>query len=499
MLRLTRFLPLLVLAVPADADELPVRAVTLSNAGLVQVERSGPLAPAAAVTLRVPTEDVDDVLKSLLVRDPAGVVEGVRLPARDLAAEAFRGLPLRPEDFAGRTALLSALRGQAVEAGGVAGRLADAEDVEVREGGATATATRLTLVTESGLRTITLREGDDVRLTDPDLAARVRRAAEALAANRAADSRVVELRLRGAAAAREVTVATVTAAPVWKPSWRLLVPPGDGPARLQGWAVVENRSGADWDGVRLALVSGNPAAFHQPLYTPITVSRPELPVRVAEGVTVRPDTGALPPPPAPPPMVAMAAPTMAPAAPTRGRAVVGGLVQEAEPRFADTVAALPPALSASAAGRVAFTLPTPVTVRAGRLRTSPSSTPRCRRSGYGGCRTSRPATRSRPCGSGTPAARPCRTASPPSSGPRARKPAATSATRRSARSPRTRPASSPSRATATCASPPRRRRPSARSGSNCGGASWPSAPSGRRKRRSPSILAAPPGAAAVPG
>ena len=359
-----RLLPLLLLATPTLGDELPVRAVTLSNAGLAQVERAGPLPPGTAVTFRVPTEDVDDVLKSLLVRDPGGAVEGVRLPAQDLAAEAFRGLPLRPEDFAGRTALIAALRGQAVEVGGVAGRLADAEEVDAREGVGHAPATRVTLITEGGIRTVTLREGDDVRLTDPDLALRVRRAAEALAAARAADSRVVEVRLRGATAAREVAVATVTAAPVWKPSWRLLVPPqgppGIGEARLQGWAVVENRSGADWDGVRLSLVSGNPAAFRQPLYAPILVARPELPVRVAEGVAVRADTGASPPPPAPPAMASMA--MAAPASPVaRGRAIA----QEAAPAFADTVAALPPALPASAAGRVAFMLPAPVTVRAG--------------------------------------------------------------------------------------------------------------------------------------
>jgi hypothetical protein len=36
-------------------------------------------------------------------------------------------------------------------------------------------------------------------------------------------------------------------------------------ARLMGWAVVENRSGSDWQGIRLALVSGEAAAFRQRL------------------------------------------------------------------------------------------------------------------------------------------------------------------------------------------------------------------------------------------
>lgn len=271
------------LAAPAVAEELPVRSVVLSNAGLAQVERGGTLAPGATVTLRVPTEDVDDILKSLLLRDaaPEARVEGVRLPAQDLAAEAFRGLPVKPEDFDSRAALLSALRGQAVEVAGTAGRLAEATDAE---GG----GVRLSLITPQGLRLLVLREGDEVRLADAALAGRIARAAEALAAARAEGSRALEIRMAGATAPREVGVTTVTAAPLWKPSWRLLVQPPGGPAeaRLQGWAVVENRSGSDWEGVRLALVSGNPAAFAQALYAPIGVRRPSLPVRVADSVVV---------------------------------------------------------------------------------------------------------------------------------------------------------------------------------------------------------------------
>ena len=39
-------------ATTATAAELPVRAVTLSNAGLVQIERAGDLQPDAAIAFR---------------------------------------------------------------------------------------------------------------------------------------------------------------------------------------------------------------------------------------------------------------------------------------------------------------------------------------------------------------------------------------------------------------------------------------------------------------
>lgn len=361
-MRQRHLLPALLLAWPAAmsawAQEMPVRAVTLSNAGLIQLERAGTLAPDQPARFRVPLEDVDDVLKSLLVRDPGGRVEGVRLPAQDLAAEAFRGLPLRPEALAGRLPLLRALRGQAVTAGGVAGRLVDAENVEADEAGRRIPALRISLITADGLRSVILREGDGVTFADAALAARVQRAAEAVAAASSADTREVEVQLSGATAPREVGLAYVAGAPLWKPSWRLVVPERRGEARLQGWAVVENRSGADWEGVALALVSGNPATFRQPLYTPIRVARRELRVRGAEQVQVRPDTGATPPRPVPALQgLALAAPP-APAA----RGASGAAERE---RFADSIAAAPPAEAASAAGRVAFTLPAPVSLRSG--------------------------------------------------------------------------------------------------------------------------------------
>ena len=59
-----------------------MRSVTLSNAGLMQVERAGELAPDAAIRFRAPVEAIDDLLKSLLLRDPAG--RPVRMVGIDL-------------------------------------------------------------------------------------------------------------------------------------------------------------------------------------------------------------------------------------------------------------------------------------------------------------------------------------------------------------------------------------------------------------------------------
>src|SRR5207237_2720887 len=77
---------------------------------------------------------------------------------------------------------------------------------------------------------------------------------------------------------RPVRVGYVVEAPVWKTSYRLALPPagGEGKPRLQGWAVVENATDEDWNGVRMALVSGRPISFKMDLYQPLYVPRPTV-------------------------------------------------------------------------------------------------------------------------------------------------------------------------------------------------------------------------------
>ena len=43
---------------------------------------------------------------------------------------------------------------------------------------------------------------------------------------------------------------------------------------MQGWAIVENQTDNDWNGVQLSLVSGRPISFMQDLYQPLYIPRP---------------------------------------------------------------------------------------------------------------------------------------------------------------------------------------------------------------------------------
>ncbi len=87
----------------------------------------------------------------------------------------------------------------------------------------------------------------------------------------ARDMRTVVLSLDGRA--HELKVGYIAAAPVWRPSYRLVVDPND-QADLQAWGIVQNLSGEDWTDVRISLVAGAPLAFEARLGTPIIPERP---------------------------------------------------------------------------------------------------------------------------------------------------------------------------------------------------------------------------------
>ncbi|MGE0538342.1 MAG: hypothetical protein AB7O68_25490, partial [Pirellulales bacterium] len=61
--------------------------------------------------------------------------------------------------------------------------------------------------------------------------------------------------------------------PIWKTSYRLVLKEDETP-HLQGWAIVENTTEEDWNGVQLALVSGRPISFVMDLYEPLYIRRP---------------------------------------------------------------------------------------------------------------------------------------------------------------------------------------------------------------------------------
>ncbi|MGE5182382.1 MAG: OmpA family protein [Acidobacteriota bacterium] len=72
----------------------------------------------------------------------------------------------------------------------------------------------------------------------------------------------------------DVRVSYAVPTPTWKAAYRVVLDDSRG-ALLQGWAMVNNASQEDWNGVQLTLATGAPMSFALDLHTPHYASRPD--------------------------------------------------------------------------------------------------------------------------------------------------------------------------------------------------------------------------------
>jgi hypothetical protein len=292
---------LLIAATPAAAADLTLKRVMLSSAGVGYFEYEAEVDGPATLGLDVPLDQVDDVLTSLVVFDSTGAVGTVELPGRDNARADFGNVPFGPDALRSTVDYLNSLQGAEISVQGprpMIGRIVHAEQVTEtlptpdRLPRPLVPHTRVTILGADGLRQFVLEDAESVQVTDPDLRARIGAALESL--RREANQSLRHITLHSAGDGhRTVRVGYVAAAPLWKASYRLVLPAKDGdPARLQGWAVLENQSGADWNGIALTLQYGNPVTFRQAIYQSYFVQRPEVPVEILGRILPSVDTRA---------------------------------------------------------------------------------------------------------------------------------------------------------------------------------------------------------------
>src|ERR1700722_3005997 len=141
--------------VPADAADPGLKRVLLSSGGVGYFEYEASVTGDATLNLDVPLNQVDDVLKSLVVYDSSGSAGEITLPGRQPLAQGLDDLPFGQEALTSTSALLNALQGADIRVGGdepVTGQLMRAEDVTERNAdGSSDTATRLSILADSGL------------------------------------------------------------------------------------------------------------------------------------------------------------------------------------------------------------------------------------------------------------------------------------------------------------------------------------------------------------
>ena len=259
--------------------DLPLKKVTLYSSGVACYEHEGRLSGSGNAEFLFTAAQINDVLKSLVVTDPAAKTVSVEYQSEDTLRKTLESLKVNPSVAPTLYDLLKSQKGAELEVFAphkITGKIISADKNLSRENG---DGFSLSLAADDGIHVIPFSDIQTFKFTDEkrneDLNTALDLMLDASAKNRS------KLGIRiGAQGGRNVKISYVMEAPVWKASYRLDM--GKNKALFQAWAIVDNSTDSDWNDVRLTLTTGRPVGFRQNLYAPYYTYRPELPLAIAQ-------------------------------------------------------------------------------------------------------------------------------------------------------------------------------------------------------------------------
>ncbi len=283
----------------AFAGDLELKRVLLSQGGVGYFEYEANVSGDVSLPLGLPRDQMDDILKSIVVFDSKGKVGGIRVAGENPLNASFKDLPFNQYELSSPARLLNALQGEEIKVTGpkeMTGRIVQAleTDADLKEKGGLGLMegkTRISLLTSKGLQQFVFEEAESVAFTDKKLDSQMRRALDLLAQNNRAERRTLHISSEGSGS-RTVTVGFLMEMPLWKTTYRLTLGDND-KGYMQGWALFENMSGQDWKDVDLTLTSGNSVTFRQAIYQSYYVDRQTVPVDMLSRVMPRTDQGGM--------------------------------------------------------------------------------------------------------------------------------------------------------------------------------------------------------------
>lgn len=279
---------------------LPIRRVILYSNGVAYIERRGTVRNHAEVSLSFKQSQVDDVLKSMVVLDLGrGRIGAVSYNSSAPPSSRMSEIPFAisastdGNNGGGLPGVLSQLQGARVVVAttnrSVTGSILT---VEVKHSQIDATKPavtthRLVVASDNGeVAGFDLADVRSVQLVDEGAKRDLSEFAHAAASARRRDAKTIVVTSDGAGE-REMVVSYTIAAPIWKTTYRVVLD-STGKPFFQGWAIVDNISDEDWNGIQLSLVSGTPVSFIQQIQNPVYRYRPVLPLR--EDLNIKPQT-----------------------------------------------------------------------------------------------------------------------------------------------------------------------------------------------------------------
>ncbi len=268
----------------SSATPLPVRKVILYKTGVGYFEHLGQVRGDQKIGIDFTSRQLNDVLQSLTVLDlNGGRIAGVNYNSEASLSQRLGMLRLPLEEKTDLSKFYAALRGARLEVRSgttvMEGRLLSVERKTRVSGGTTLEVDLATLVSDPGeVRSVEITPGVSVRLAERDVTQEVGRYLSLLASMRQEDLRRMTITANGSGE-RQLFVSYISEVPIWKTTYRIVLSSkGESEPLLQGWAIVDNTVGEDWNNVELSLVAGAPQSFIQQLSQPYYARRPVVPL-----------------------------------------------------------------------------------------------------------------------------------------------------------------------------------------------------------------------------
>ena len=262
--------------------------MVLFSSGVGYFQREGVIDGDARVDLSFPVHDINDLIKSMVLRDlDGGHVSAVSYDSNAPVEKTLQSFAVNLSANPTFGQVLNQARGEKVEVvllqanaaqpGTMTGNIMGVEAQQQPAGkDGVVNVEQLNMWCADGMRSVKLADVQRVRFLNPVMDNEVRKALETLTLSHDTQKKAVSLNFVGEGK-RNVRVGYVIENPIWKTSYRLvLAKEKEDKPFLQGWAVVENATDEDWKDVRMALVSGRPISFQMDLYTPLYVPRPTV-------------------------------------------------------------------------------------------------------------------------------------------------------------------------------------------------------------------------------
>src|SRR5208283_1249372 len=270
---------------PAQAEEkdasVPISTLVMFTSGVGYFQHDGTVEGNAKMELTFSTGQINDLLKSLVLRDlDGGAVSSVTYSSRDPITRTLKSFSIDLTSNPTMANLLAQTRGESVAVTLASGNTQTGTiiSVETRQLPTAAkgeiTGDFVTLNTAAGITSIALMDVQGIRFLRKEVQDDLAQALQVLSSSHGIEKKKLVLHFTGTGK-RRVRIGYILEAPVWKTSYRLVL--GDAASHLlQGWALVENTSDTDWRSVALTLVSGRPITFTMDLYQPLYIQRPEV-------------------------------------------------------------------------------------------------------------------------------------------------------------------------------------------------------------------------------